>query len=186
MVQLTSITTRGGDKGKTSLGDGSRVDKDDSRVEAIGQVDETNSLIGLLVLKVGDPVRKHLVHIQNDLFDVGADLCVPLCQESALRITEAQVNYLEKLSAEFNASLAPLNSFVLPGGCEESAYLHLLRTQSRRAERSIVAAGKEVTINPLLVKYFNRLSDIAFIWARWFNKETGEGDVLWIPGENRA
>ncbi len=187
MVKLTKIYTRGGGKGQTSLGDGSRVDKDDLRVTAYGDVDETNATIGLALLHIDGDMEQMLARIQNDLFDLGADLCVP---ESAdpkyppLRIVEAQVQRLEAEIDLLNAALTDLNSFILPGGSAASAYLHLCRTVSRRAERHIVALARQEDINPAAIHYLNRLSDFFFVAARYMN-DIGAADVLWTPGENR-
>lgn len=184
MVQLTCITTRGGDKGKTSLGDGSRVGKDHARISALGEVDEVNAVIGVLTHYMLEELRPHLLTIQNDLFDVGADLCMPEGEE-ALRVSEGQVKRLDGWIAHYNKALTPLTSFVLPGGHAAAAYLHLLRTVARRSERVLVALDHQAPLNPYLIMYLNRLSDLAFVWARYVNKITGSGDVLWKPGENR-
>jgi len=189
MVQLTRIYTRGGDAGQTSLGDGSRVAKHDLRVEAYGTVDEANAAIGLCRLHSREitDVDVLLARIQNDLFDLGADLCTPEGQERhgrALRILPAQTDRLEHEIDALNADLAPLNSFVLPGGTPLSAYLHLARTVTRRAERLVTALAAAETINAEAVKYLNRLSDHLFVLSRHVN-DRGTGDVLWVPGANR-
>ena len=190
MVQLTRIYTRGGDKGKTSLGDGSRVAKHDLRVAAYGTVDETNSVIGLIRLHTADldpEVDAMLMRIQNDLFDLGADLCTPEQENPEyppLRITDDQVARLEQEIDRLNAELQPLKSFVLPGGTTASAYLHLARTVSRRAERLITQLSEVEPVNPAAVRYANRLSDHLFVMARWVN-DKGARDVLWVPGANR-
>ena len=197
MVKLTRIYTRGGDKGKTSLGRGERVAKHDPRVEAYGTVDEANSTIGLArhavqAAKLTDRWRKDadamLARIQNDLFDLGADLCTIEGKsrkgEKALRIVAAQVTRLEKEIDAMNAELAPLTSFILPGGSEASAWLHLARTVSRRAERGITALAAREPVNPEAIKYINRLSDHLFVLARRLN-DNGGADVLWVPGGNR-
>lgn len=188
MVQLTRIYTRGGDKGKSSLGDGSRLPKDDLRFEAIGHVDEANSSLGFARLhapEVSSEIDALLYKIQNDLFDVGADLCMPDLSQGALRISEHQVKALEESIDLYNAELLPLNSFVLPGGSSLSAALHLSRTIVRRAERSLVALHHKNELNLELIKYVNRLSDLLFVLARYCNNG-GEGDILWVPGANRS
>lgn len=190
MVQLTSITTRGGDKGKTSLADGRRLSKHSLRIEAIGAVDELNSIIGVThaIIKTShlqdgcDTIPIHLNMIQNDLFDVGADLCLPDQDRSALRINHIQVEKLDHLVQEYNASLSPLTSFVLPGGTLEAAHMHVCRTNARKAERAIVALDQDETLNPELLKYMNRLSDVFFVMARILNHK-GQTDVLWEPGK---
>ncbi len=188
MVKLTRIYTRGGDRGQTSLGDGARVDKHDLRVAAYGTADEANAVLGMARLHAptGDPeVDAMLGRIQNDLFDVGADLCRPGAGgDGKLRITEAQVERLEREIDRLNATLAPLNSFVLPGGSPCAAHLHLARTVTRRAERLVSQLAGREPINPAALKYLNRLSDHLFVLARWVN-DRGARDVLWVPGANR-
>ncbi|WP_421782932.1 cob(I)yrinic acid a,c-diamide adenosyltransferase [Kiloniella litopenaei] len=187
MVQLTRIYTRGGDKGKTSLGSGKRVHKHDLRVEAYGTVDETNAIVGIARLHSKDLVDDILARIQNDLFDLGADLCCPEEKDPEyppLRITADQVERLEQEIDDLNADLAPLKSFILPGGSEIAAYLHQARTVSRRAERLISALCQTEDINPEGLKYINRLSDLFFVLARHVN-DKGAKDVLWVPGANR-
>jgi cob(I)alamin adenosyltransferase len=187
MVKLTRIYTRGGDKGKTSLGDGSRVPKQALRVDAYGTVDEANATIGLARLHAGGEADAMLARIQNDLFDLGADLCTPEGGKrgaGALRIVAAQVKRLESEIDAMNAELAPLNSFVLPGGTPVASYLHLARTVTRRAERLTCALAAEETVNPEAVKYLNRLSDHLFVLSRHLN-DNGAGDVLWRPGLTR-
>ena len=193
MVKLTKIYTRGGDKGETSLGDGARVSKHAARVTAYGTVDEANSAIGVVRLSVaGLPVAFDLClgRIQNDLFDLGADLCTPLTAAekpgAALRIVQAQIDRLEKEIDEFNAKLPSLNSFVLPGGTPAAAYLHIARTIARRAERDITQMAEREAVNPLAIAYINRLSDHLFVLARAANHVTTHGDVLWVPGQNRG
>ncbi len=187
MVTLTKIYTRGGDKGETSLGDGSRVAKADLRVEAYGTVDETNAVIGLVRLHTEGEEDAMLARIQNDLFDLGADLCTPeegRKAEGALRITAPQVERLEREIDALNDSLEPLTSFVLPGGSAAAAHLHHARTVSRRAERLIVALAERDQVNPAAVQYMNRLSDHLFVLARALN-DGGKSDVLWQPGATR-
>jgi cob(I)alamin adenosyltransferase len=186
-MKLDRIYTRGGDKGQTSLGDGSRVPKYHIRIGAIGGIDEANATIGLAVLHVEDrDVHDVLVRAQNDLFDVGADLARPERDDAKarLRITSHQVVLLEQAIDRFNEPLSPLTSFVLPGGSAASANLHLARTVLRRAERDMVELAAETPINPEALKYVNRLSDLLFVLARYLNGR-GEGDVLWQPGQNR-
>jgi cob(I)alamin adenosyltransferase len=179
-VRLTRIYTRGGDGGETSLGDGSRVSKDDLLVRAFGEVDELNSVLGWAQVAARD---KRLARIQNELFDLGADLCVPYEQgDGKLRIEQPAIDRLEADCDEANASLAELRSFVLPGGTEVAARLHLARTVCRRAEREVFAAAAKRSINPLALVYLNRLSDLLFILARASNE--GE-EPLWIPGGSR-
>ena len=187
MVKLTKIYTRGGDKGQTSLGNGARVSKDDIRVDAYGDVDELNAIIGIARLHSEEDADELLARIQNDLFDLGADLCTP--HEEApkyppLRMTEEQVLYLEKEIDSLNSELKPLNSFILPGGSAVSAYLHHARTVCRRAERRIVSLGTIENINEISIRYINRLSDLLFVMSRYLN-EKGDNDVLWVPGANR-
>jgi len=187
VVKLTRIYTRGGDKGKTSLGDGSRVPKQSLRVEAFGTVDEANAAIGLARLHVAGGEDAMLARIQNDLFDLGADLCTPEGGErgaGALRVTAAQVKRLETEIDAMNAGLKPLDSFVLPGGTPAAAYLHLARTVTRRAERLICALAAAERVNPEAVKYLNRLSDHLFVLGRRLN-DNGAKDVLWRPGATR-
>lgn len=184
MVQLTRIYTRGGDKGKTSLGDGSRVHKSELRIEAIGTVDEANASLGLAVLHASGEVAALLYRIQNDLFDLGADLCMPDLNSGGLRLIAGQVEWLESHIDLFNESLNPLTSFILPGGTQLAASLHLARTIVRRAERVLVALSQESQINLEIVKYINRLSDLLFVLGRHANDQ-GRQDILWVPGANR-
>jgi len=191
MVKLNKIYTRTGDDGSTGLVDGSRLSKDDVRVRAYGDVDETNSVIGLVRLHLENRrLDDMLSRIQNDLFDLGADLATPLPDkgaedsEYALRIVEAQSTRLEQELDELNADLEPLTSFVLPGGSPPAAYLHQARTVCRRAERVCVALAAEQPITPAALTYLNRLSDFLFVAARWCNDQ-GETDVKWVPGANR-
>jgi cob(I)alamin adenosyltransferase len=183
-VRLTRIYTRAGDKGETSLGDGSRVPKLDCRIGAFGAVDELNSALGV-VLAAADlpvPLRLPLERIQNDLFDVGADLSVPFGVADRLRIDQASVERLEGLCDELNADLPELKSFVLPGGTEAAARLHVARATCRRAERDALVAEAETGVNPLVLAYLNRLSDFLFIAARAANAAAGREEPLWKPG----
>lgn len=187
MVRLTRIYTRGGDAGQTSLGDGSRVAKQSLRVEAYGTVDEANATIGLVRLQADADTDAMLSRIQNDLFDLGADLCTPEDGQrsaGALRITAGQVERLEHEIDAMNEHLRPLDSFILPGGTPAAAYLHLARTVTRRAERLVCALATEEPINPEVVKYLNRLSDHLFVLGRRVN-DNGVRDVLWQPGATR-
>lgn len=187
MVKLTRIYTRGGDKGQTSLGDGARVAKQSLRVEAYGTVDEANAAVGLARLHTIGEADRMLGRIQNDLFDLGADLCTPEAGRraaGALRIVAAQVKRLEREIDQINAALAPLNSFVLPGGSPAAAHLHLARTVTRRAERLVCALAAEEVVNPEAIKYLNRLSDHLFVLSRQLN-DNGARDVLWQPGATR-
>jgi cob(I)alamin adenosyltransferase len=183
-VRLTKIYTRGGDAGETSLGDGSRVSKLDARLAAFGSVDELNSQLGLLLALGGlpDEFREPLERVQNDLFDVGADLSVPVEVEGRLRVTQAQIDALERWCDTFNEELEPLKSFVLPGGTETAARLHVARTVARRAEREAVAASQAVGVSRLALVYLNRLSDLLFILARAANAAEGRAEPLWRPG----
>jgi cob(I)alamin adenosyltransferase len=188
MVRLTRIYTRGGDRGQTSLGDGRRVAKQDLRVAAYGTVDEANATIGLARLHSAGEADAMLARIQNDLFDLGADLCRPgdgTGETGTLRIQAAQVARLEREIDALNAELAPLSSFVLPGGRPAAAHLHLARTVVRRAERlTFELAGRE-PVNPAALEYLNRLSDHLFVLSRALNDQ-GAADVLWVPGAHRA
>lgn len=184
MVKLTRIYTGGGDAGETSLGGGARVAKHDRRVEAYGTVDEANAAIGVARSETGGAADAMLARIQNDLFDLGADLCRPGPLEKGLRIAQSQIDRLEGEIDAMNARLRPLDSFVLPGGSRAAAALHLARTTVRRAERLIVALAAAEPVNPLALTYANRLSDHLFVLARHLN-EDGAADVLWLPGANR-
>ncbi len=181
MVQITRIYTRSGDKGKSSLGDGTRRKKSDVRFAAIGSVDEVNAILGVVIADVPASQKALLKRIQNDLFDLGADLAVP--HGEALRISAVQVEYLEKQIDSFNAALEPLNSFVLPGGSKVSAWLHMARTIIRRAERELVELNEYELVNANSLRYINRLSDLMFVLSRHYN-DNGKQDVLWKPGEN--
>jgi len=188
MVSLDRIYTRGGDGGETSLTDGSRVPKHALRVEAYGTVDEANAVLGIVRLHAPAESDAMLARIQNDLFDLGADLSTPETgrkSPGALRIVAAQVERLEHEIDEMNAHLAPLTSFVLPGGSEASAYLHLARTVTRRAERLLSALAAQEAVNPESLRYLNRLSDHLFVLGRYLN-DRGARDVLWQPGAFRS
>ena len=191
MVNLTKIYTRTGDDGTTSLGDMSRTGKNDPRLKAYADVDEANCTIGVVLAatEVSAEVRALLLRIQNDLFDVGADLCTPVVDNPVrepLRVTSGYIEYLEQACDQYNDQLEPLRSFILPGGTSAAAQLHVARTVTRRAERSIWAALDTYHggMNALTATYVNRLSDLLFILARFANKQAG-GDVLWQPGANR-
>ena len=186
MVKLTKIYTRGGDGGETSLGDGARVAKHAPRVEAYGTVDEANAAIGLARLCTGGEADAILGRVQNDLFDLGADLCRPqdgARGKSALRLSADQVKRLESEIDALNAHLEALESFVLPGGSAASAHLHHARTVTRRAERLAVALAEAEPVNAEAIRYLNRLSDLLFVLARHCNAK-GRDDVLWTPGAN--
>lgn len=194
MVKLTKIYTRGGDKGETSLGDGSRVKKYTLRVAAYGTLDESNAAIGLARLYANaidddGKARAMLERIQNDLFDLGADLCTPSKHDEdssmVLRMVESQVDRLESEIDSMNSNLSALKSFVLPGGSATSSYLHLARTIMRRAEREIAELAECENINPVALKYANRLSDHLFVLSRHINASS-TGDILWTPGSNRT
>lgn len=187
-VRLDRIYTRGGDTGETSLGDGSRVAKTDARIEAYGTVDELNAVLGLVLAGDVEPeLREALERIQNELFDLGADLAVPVDDDrkERLRIGGAQVEALEELCDRLNESLEPLRSFVLPGGTETAARLHVARTVCRRAERLAVDLDALHGVNPEALAYLNRLSDYLFIAARWANARAGADESLWRPGASR-
>jgi cob(I)alamin adenosyltransferase len=185
-VRLTRIYTRGGDHGETSLGDGTRVPKLDTRIGAYGTVDELNSQLGVVLAgNCPDELRPTLVRVQNELFDVGADLCVPFEREGRLRVEQGAVDWLEEECDRFNQELQPLTSFVLPGGIEAAAALHVARAVCRRAERDTLAAAREHDVNPLAAVYLNRLSDLLFILARTANALAGVVEPLWRPGGER-
>ncbi len=185
MVKLTKIYTRTGDEGTTGLVDGSRRSKADMRMVAIGEVDEANSAIGVALLSVEGPLAAQLTMIQNDLFDLGADLATPGEIEGALRIIPEQVARLEAEIDAMNTALSPLTSFILPGGSAASAHLHLARAIARRAERAAVALAEQEAINLSALAYLNRLSDWLFVAARVMN-QSGVSDVLWVPGGARV
>ena len=187
MVKLDVIMTRGGDGGETSLGDGARVRKDALRVEAYGTVDEANAAIGVLRLHTHEDAEADamLARIQNDLFDIGADLCVPGEAGARLRVADTQSARLEAELAAMNGQMPALKSFVLPGGTAGAAAAHVARTVVRRAERLVVALAAEEEVNPAVIRYLNRLSDHLFVLARRLNGN-GAGDVLWVPGATRG
>jgi cob(I)alamin adenosyltransferase len=189
MVYLSRIYTKTGDQGDTALGDGSRVPKDHPRVAAYGAVDELNASLGLLAALQPTPPHAELLRsIQNDLFDVGADLCVPVPSEEApgarLRVRSEQATRLEQAIDRLNAGLQPLTSFVLPGGTLAAAWAHLARTICRRAERDVVSLARAAPVNPEVIVYLNRLSDLLFVLARVYNNNSGD-DALWQPGRNQ-
>lgn len=190
MVVLSKIYTKTGDAGETALGNGARVAKHSTRVNAYGTVDEVNATVGLARLHADPTMDKKLSAISNDLFDIGADLCRPDLEKDAeaeyppLRVTADQVARLESEIDEMNARLEPLRSFVLPGGSALAAHFHLCRTVARRAERLTVELATMEAINPDAVKYLNRLSDWFFVASRIANDD-GKSDVLWVPGANR-
>ena len=185
-VRLTRIYTRGGDAGETSLGDGARVSKLDRRVEAFGTVDELNAALGVVLAgDVPDALRRVLERVQNELFDVGADVSVPVGVEGRLRVVASQVAQLEADCDRFNADLQELRSFVLPGGTPAAAGLHVARTLCRRAERDTLRATAEHDVSPLVVVYLNRLSDLLFILARVANAAAARDEPLWKPGATR-
>ena len=198
MIKINRVYTRTGDDGRTVLGDGARLPKFHIRVAATGSVDEANAFIGWAERHAAEPIRLALRRIQNDLFDIGADLCRPErsgLKVEPLRLQEAQVAWLEAMIDEHNASLPPLSSFVLPGGSEAAALLHIARTVVRRAEREITELAFQEPITPAVIRYINRLSDLLFVLARCENargeaasdeKGAGSGDVLWHPGAYRA
>ena len=187
MVKLDVIMTRGGDGGETSLGDGARVRKDALRVEAYGTVDEANASIGVLRLHAQEDAEADamLARIQNDLFDIGADLCVPGEAGARLRVADTQSARLEAELAAMNGQMPALKSFVLPGGSAGAAAAHVARTVTRRAERLVVALAAAEEVNPAVIRYLNRLSDHLFVLARRLNGN-GAGDVLWVPGATRG
>ncbi|MCE2483217.1 MAG: cob(I)yrinic acid a,c-diamide adenosyltransferase [Alphaproteobacteria bacterium] len=186
MVKLSRIYTRGGDGGQTSLGGGARVAKQDPRIGACGAVDEANAAVGLARLHATGEAAEMLARIQDDLFDLGADLSYPDREGggAALRIVQGQVDRLEAEIDAMNGQLSELTSFVLPGGTPASAHLHLARTIARRAERAIAALAEREPVNPLALKFVNRLSDHLFVLGRFLN-DKGANDVLWRPGANR-
>jgi len=182
MVRIDRVVTRGGDGGETSLGDGTRVRKDDARVEAYGTVDEANAAIGILRLHTpaDGAADAILARVQNDLFDIGADLCVPGEAGERLRVTPAMADRLERETEALNEALSPLTSFILPGGTQAAAHAHLARTIVRRAERRVVTLAVDEAVNGEVIKALNRLSDLLFVLGRHLNG--AGGDVLWVPG----
>ncbi len=185
-VRLTKIYTRGGDAGQTSLGDGSRVSKLDGRIEAFGAVDELNAALGVVLAgELSEELRGVLVRVQNELFDLGADLSVPTEVEGRLRVEQSMVDRLEHDCDRFNAELPELRSFVLPGGTAAAARLHVARTICRRAERVVLRAAAEHDLGPLVAVYLNRLSDLMFVLARAENALVGQDEPLWKPGGTR-
>ena len=190
MVYLSRIYTKSGDKGETGLGDGTRVAKDHPRVAAYGSVDELNAVLGMILTQHPDFAETPLLRlIQNDLFDVGADLCVPQAADEepgkSLRVRPEQAARLEAVIDRLNEALSPLTSFILPGGSPVAAWCHLARTICRRAEREVVTLAHTETINPQVVIYINRLSDLLFVLARACN-DNGKADVLWVPGKGQG
>jgi len=179
--RLSRIYTRTGDKGTTGLGDGTRVDKDDLRVEAYGTVDELNSLVGLLVTcKLPDAIKAQLTDIEHELFDIGGELSIP----GHRAVSDKQIERLEKFLDSLNADLEPLEEFILPGGTTAAATCHLARTVCRRAERRVVTLAREETVNAASLRYLNRLSDLLFVLARSLNRVEGVEDVLWQRGRS--
>ena len=186
MIKLNKIYTKTGDGGDTALGDGERVLKDSLRVSAYGNVDELNASIGIITLYANTELKRKLKNIQNDLFDIGADLCVPISEKNKdrLRLSTNQIETLELEIDEMNSNLEPLNSFVLPGGCRSATFLHMARTICRRAERSVVSLRSKEKINDNTLVYLNRLSDWLFVASRVENQENSS-EVLWAPGKNK-
>ncbi len=186
MIKLNKIYTKTGDGGDTALGDGERVLKDSLRVSAYGNVDELNASIGIITLYANTELKRKLKNIQNDLFDIGADLCVPISEKNKdrLRLSTNQIETLELEIDEMNSILEPLNSFVLPGGCRSATFLHMARTICRRAERSVVSLRSQEAINDNTLVYLNRLSDWLFVASRVENQENSS-EVLWAPGKNK-
>lgn len=181
--RLSKITTRTGDDGSTGLGDRSRIGKDSARIQAIGDVDELNAQLGVLLCEpLPTTLREELISIQHDLFDLGGELCIP----GYALVTAAQVAQLDALLEKYNADLPPLKEFVLPGGHRSAALAHVCRTVCRRAERSIVGLGRVENINPEPRRYMNRLSDLLFVWSRVLNRYAGTGDVLWQKDRKHA
>ena len=186
MIKLNKIYTKTGDGGDTALGDGERVLKDSLRVSAYGNVDELNASIGVITLYANTELKRKLKNIQNDLFDIGADLCVPISEKNKdrLRLSTNQIETLELEIDEMNSILEPLNSFVLPGGCRSATFLHMARTICRRAERSVVSLKSKEEINGNILVYLNRLSDWLFVASRIENQENSS-EALWAPGKNK-
>jgi len=182
LVKLDKIYTRGGDKGITSLGDGKRVKKNSIRIKACGDIDEANSSVGIAYCFCSPDIKKVLKKIQNHLFDIGGDLCVPEQKRKKFSFSKSAILYLEKQIDKNNQKLEKLNSFILPGGSKPSSFLHMARTIVRRSERSITELSGNEKVNPEIIKYINRLSDFLFVAARIENKK--HGDILWIPNKN--
>ena len=182
MVKLDKIYTRGGDSGLTSLGDGKRIEKHSLRIRAYGEIDEVNSILGIVACYCNKFLKKIILKIQNDLFDIGADLCIPSLKEKKIILNEQNVIFLEKELDAMNDRLKKLDSFILPGGTKASSFLHCARTVTRRCERTIVELNSKEKINKNIIKYINRLSDFLFVAARIENIE--DGDILWIPNKN--
>ena len=180
MIKLDKIYTRGGDTGTTSLGNGDRVKKDSLRVECYGEVDELNATIGVAICFCSNLQKKNLKKIQNELFDIGADLCMPQKKEKYDSISKGVIN-LEKEIDKMNSKLSSLTSFILPGGTKSSSFLHLARTVTRRCERTLVKLNSKEKIDPEIIKYINRLSDFLFVLARIENIK--DGDILWVPNK---
>lgn len=180
--RLSKIYTRTGDAGETGLGDGSRVPKESARIATLGEIDELNSAVGLILTEdLPAAARAALDGVQHDLFDLGGEVCIP----GHRAISEAQVTRLEALLDDFNADLAPLKEFILPGGSRAAAFAHLARTVCRRAERSLVALSRGEPVSESSRQYLNRLSDLLFVLGRVLNRHAGRGDVLWVQGRNR-
>jgi cob(I)alamin adenosyltransferase len=180
--RLSKIVTRTGDAGTTGLGDGSRVGKDCLRIDCIGEIDELNSTVGVLLAEpLPENVRTALLRIQNDLFDLGGEICIP----GSSYISEEHVARLEELAAQFNAELPPLKNFILPGGTRPASLAHLARSVCRRVERRIVSLGNSEEVSEFARKYLNRLSDLLFIFGRTLNQVSGQGDVLWVQAKDR-
>ncbi|HLA33845.1 MAG TPA: cob(I)yrinic acid a,c-diamide adenosyltransferase [Rhodocyclaceae bacterium] len=179
--RLSKIYTRTGDDGSTGLGDGSRTRKDSTRITALGEVDELNSLLGLILCEeLPDDVRELLIGVQHDLFDLGGEMCIP----GATLLKASQPQRLEQAIDRYNADLAPLKEFILPGGCRAAALTHLARSVCRRAERVVVALAENEAVSTVSRLYLNRLSDLLFVMGRWLNKAQGGSDVLWQKGKN--
>ena len=180
MIKLDKIYTRGGDTGTTSLGNGDRVQKDSLRVECYGEVDELNAIIGVAICFCSNQQKKNLKKIQNELFDIGADLCMPQKKEKYDSISKGVINLEEEID-KMNSKLSSLTSFILPGGTKSSSFLHLARTVTRRCERTLVKLNSKEKIDPEIIKYINRLSDFLFVLARIENIK--DGDILWVPNK---
>ena len=180
MIKLDKIYTRGGDTGTTSLGNGDRVKKDSLRVECYGEVDELNATIGVAICFCSNQQKKNLKKIQNELFDIGADLCMPQKKEKYASISKGVINLEEEID-KMNSKLSSLTSFILPGGTKSSSFLHLARTVTRRCERTLVKLNSKEKIDPEIIKYINRLSDFLFVLARIENIK--DGDILWVPNK---